>query len=51
MDLTVGGKYRWVWHGPNGEVMGTMHTKPKTIDDCCARPDVDQREQIDADRR
>jgi len=22
MDLTVGGKYRWVWHGPNGEVMG-----------------------------
>jgi uncharacterized protein YndB with AHSA1/START domain len=22
MDLTVGGKYRWVWHGPHGEVMG-----------------------------
>lgn len=22
MDLRVGGKYRWVWHGPNGEVMG-----------------------------
>jgi uncharacterized protein YndB with AHSA1/START domain len=22
MDLQVGGKYRWVWHGPNGEVMG-----------------------------
>jgi uncharacterized protein YndB with AHSA1/START domain len=22
MDLTVGGKYRWVWHGSKGEVMG-----------------------------
>ncbi len=22
MDLRVGGKYRWVWHGPAGEVMG-----------------------------
>ena len=22
MDLKVGGKYRWVWHGSKGEVMG-----------------------------
>ncbi len=22
VDLRVGGKYRYVWHGPNGEVMG-----------------------------
>src|SRR5438046_1155259 len=22
MDLTVGGKYRWVWRGPDGEEMG-----------------------------
>lgn len=22
IDLRVGGKYRWVWQGPNGEIMG-----------------------------
>jgi uncharacterized protein YndB with AHSA1/START domain len=22
IDLRVGGAYRWVWHGPKGEVMG-----------------------------
>src|SRR5476651_2398692 len=27
MDLTVGGAYRWVWHGPEGQVMamGGIH--------------------------